>query len=93
MALQLDYYDNRLEVTKTDCYWKIALEEGIWGGKELLNGRLLCYKDQTTADTNSSEYKWKDFQFVPDMESTDNFIKQAYNYLKTLPEFSAAIDV
>lgn len=29
--------------------------------------------------------------FVPSMEG-ENFIKQAYNYLKTLPEFADAVD-
>ena len=93
MALQKDYYDNRLEVTKTNCYWKIPLDDGINGGKELLRGRILCYKDNTSADTNSNEYSGFNFEFVPDLVSADNFISQAYVYLKTLPEFSTATDV
>ena len=93
MALQMDYYDNRLEITKTDCYWKIAVQDGIQGGKENLSCRIMCYKDQDVADTNGSEYSGINFNFVPNMVSTDNFIAQAYVYLKTLPEFSSAIDV
>ena len=93
MALQKDYYNSRFDVTKSDCYWKIAVDDGIQGGKAQLRGRLICFPDQATADTNAGEYSAFDFQFTPDLESADNFIKQAYEYLKTLPEFSGAIDV
>ena len=93
MALQKDYYVARFDVTKTDCYWKVAIEGGIEGGKTLLRCLMLCYVNQTVADTNSNEYAGFNFEFVPDMESADNFIKQAYDYAKTLPEFSGALDV
>lgn len=93
MALQKDYYVARFDVTKSDCYWKVALNDGIQGGKTLLNCFMLCYVDQATADTNSNEYGTFHFEFTPDLESADNFIKQAYVYAKTLPEFSGAVDV
>lgn len=93
MALQKDYYIARFEVTKSNCYWKIDVNNGITGGKNLIRGRLFCYKDQATASTNSGEYTAFDFEFTPDLESADNFIKQAYLHLKTLPEFSDAQDV
>lgn len=93
MALQKDYYIARFDVTKSDCYWKVAIDHGIQGGKTELKCRMLCYKDQATADTNSGEWAGFDFEFTPDLESSDNFIKQAYNYAKTLPEFSGATDV
>ena len=93
MALQKDYYDNRLEVTKTNCYWKIPLDDGINGGKELLRCRILCYKDNATADNNSNEYSGFNFEFIPDLNSDSNFIAQAYDYLKTLPDFSDAVDI
>lgn len=32
------------------------------------------------------------YSFVPNLESSENFIAQAYNYLKTLPEFANAVD-
>jgi hypothetical protein len=33
------------------------------------------------------------YKFIPSvMEGSDNFIKQAYEYLKTLPEFANSID-
>jgi hypothetical protein len=54
---------------------------------------MFCYADQAVADTNSNEYAGFSFEFAPDLESADNFIKQAYDYAKTLPEFSGAVDV
>ena len=93
MALQKDYYVARYDVTKTNCYWKVAIEGGIEGGKTQLRCRMLCYADQATADTNSDEYAGFNFEFAPDMESADNFIAQAYDHAKTLPEFSGAVDV
>jgi|APSaa5957512535_1039671.scaffolds.fasta_scaffold17927_4 hypothetical protein len=33
------------------------------------------------------------FRFVPSLDSTHNFIAQAYEHLKTLPEFEDAEDV
>jgi len=94
MALQKDYYDNRLDVTIPNCYWKIGTEEGITGGKTLLKCKLLAYKDNAHADTNTGEYgRWR-FEFVPALEGGINFIAQAYGYIKTsIPEFSSAIDV
>ena len=94
MALQKEYYDNRLDVTIADCYWKIGTEEGIIGGKLLLKCKLLCYKNSTHADTNTGEYgRWK-FEFTPDLGGGINFIAQAYGYIKTsIPEFDGAIDV
>ena len=93
MALQKDYYVARFDVTKSDCYWKVALEGGIDGGKTQLRCRMLCYANAAVADTNSGEYAGFSFEFAPDMESADNFIAQAYDYAKTLPKFSGAIDV
>lgn len=34
----------------------------------------------------------QDHVFEPDLDSSDNFIKQAYLHLKTLPEFADATD-
>ena len=93
MALQMDYYVSRFEVTKEDCYWKIAIDNGINGGKTELNCRILCYKDQATADTNSSEWGGVNFSFIPDLESEYNFLAQAYIYAKTLAQFTSSTDV
>lgn len=57
-----------------------------------VNGR----RDQVTAYVqylSSEGYMLeRTFDFVPNMDG-DNFIKQAYLYLKTLPEFEGAEDV
>jgi len=93
MALQKDYYVARYDITKAECYWKVSIDDGIQGGKTLLRCRMLCYADKASADTNSGEYGGFDFEFVPDLESANNFIAQSYIYAKTLPEFSGAVDV
>jgi len=33
------------------------------------------------------------FQFTPDLSSSDNILAQCYNYLKSLEEFKNAVDV
>jgi hypothetical protein len=93
MALIKDYYQPQYEITIAGCYWKIDVENGIGGGKNKLRARLNCFKNQSIADTNQNKYADFDFDFTPDLNSADNFIKQAYVYVKTLPEFSGAIDV
>jgi len=92
MALLKDYFQPQFEIVVVNCYWKIELENGIKGGKELLHVRMNCFKNKTVADTNQDKYADFDFEFVPDLNSEDNFIKQAYTYAKTLPEFVDAID-
>ena len=64
-----------------DCYIKV---ESVSGNKT----RVVCSVSQTSADkiTQTNSYA-----FVPDMEGA-NFIKQSYEYLKTLPEFADAQD-
>jgi hypothetical protein len=68
------------------------LENGIVGGKDKIKVRLNCFKDKNVADTNRNKYADFDFQFVPDLNSPNNFIAQAYLYAKTLPQFTGAID-
>ena len=92
MALIKDYYQPQYEVTIAGCYWKIEVDNGIWGGKTKLRARLNCFKNQSVADTNENKYADFDFEFVPNLTSGDNFIAQAYVYAKTLPEFAGAID-
>lgn len=92
MALLKDYYNAQFEVTIANAYWKVEVDNGIIGGKTKLYCRLNCFKNQAIADTNADKYADFDFEFVPDLNSMDNFIKQAYDYAKTLPEFSGAVD-
>jgi hypothetical protein len=58
---------------------------------------LFCTKDRIEAGVgfkaSSSDLpvKIEKYNFIPDMDG-GNFIKQTYEYLKTLPEFTGAID-
>lgn len=56
------------------------------GSKDVLNASVGFYKDNAEGEMIKAE----GFQFTPSLDS--NFIKQAYDYLKTLPEFTGAID-
>jgi len=92
MALQMNYYNPQFQFTIDNCYWKIEVENGITGGKEKLRARINCFKNKDVADTNQNKYSDYDFDFVPDLNSAENFIAQAYVYAKTLPFFSTAVD-
>ena len=52
-------------------------------------------KDNATAlvsvSKNGHQYRVAKYEFTPDLEG-ENFIKQAYLHLKTLPEFADAED-
>lgn len=68
-----------------DCYCRI---EHLNGGKDNIEFKLYIY------DTNIENLiEIRSFRFIPSViNESDNFIKQGYEYLKTLPEFSNAID-
>ena len=60
----------------------------IYGSKELLVIHVGYYNE----DRNPMRYLMTEqFNFVPDLNEV-NFIAQAYNYLKTLPQFSNSVD-
>jgi hypothetical protein len=56
------------------------------GNKNRIIFQVLWQKEQ-----DGIELQKKEYAFTPSMNE-DNFIKQAYEYLKTLPEFADAID-
>lgn len=64
-----------------DAYWKISR---ISGGKEGIHITVQCL-------VNDKVEKEVGEHFVPALEG-NNFIQQAYAYLKTLPEFAGAVD-
>jgi hypothetical protein len=90
MALQLDYYEANLEVDVPECYWKITKLDG---NKQLLNVYVGVFKNKDKADANFPPINEFLYQFTPDLSSSDNFLTQGYNYLKTLDEFKDAVDV
>jgi hypothetical protein len=63
----------------------------ISGGKENMNIYVYTFKDKDK-DKDKIIIKEDAYSFTPNLESEDNFIKQAYLYLKTLPEYADAID-
>lgn len=64
-----------------DAYIKV---ESVNGTKEKVTA-YVSYKK------NDAMLQQKGFAFAPDMDGP-NFIKQAYEFMKTLPEFETAID-
>jgi hypothetical protein len=62
--------------------------ENISGNKTRLLADVKFYKD---SGSTGKPVKQSIQKFSPDLDG-DNFIAQAYNYLKTLPEFSGAKD-
>jgi hypothetical protein len=73
-------FDVPVEKELGECYIKVV---NIAGNKEALVFDVIFYKDKEALIN-------KVFNFVPNLDS--NFIKQAYEYLKTLPEYADAID-
>lgn len=73
----IDMGETSLEM---DAYIKV---EAVEATKQSAKATV-TYKD-------GDKFITKYFSFVPNLEET-NFIKQAYEYLKTLPEFSGAVD-
>lgn len=69
-----------------DVYCRIDVMNG---SKERLTIKVDTYKDSSKVILIKSE----SYSFVPDVtEGAENFVKQGYEYLKTLPEFSGAVD-
>lgn len=60
--------------------------DSINGGKDNLSVLVNSYKDKNLAPIKTNR-----FLFQPAMDGK-NFIAQAYDYLKTLPEFVGATD-
>jgi hypothetical protein len=70
-------------VVFTDSYIKV---EKLDGNKNKIEITVFFYKKQNEKVVDSKIYS-----FVPTLDG-HNFIAQAYDYLKTLPEFAGATD-
>lgn len=81
MAFQQNFSFNGIDVT--DGYIKVSSVAGEKGG--------LAVQLDYSAGQQFQAVQTKSVNFIPDMEG-GNFIKQAYLYLKTLPEFADAVD-
>ena len=103
MALKMDYVKNicyynnsniqgvseviEQEQTFPDVYLKIG---NMQGAKTIIFD-LEVFKDESKENLLFRESK-ANFRFELDIAMPENHIKQAYNYIKTLPEFTSAID-
>jgi hypothetical protein len=67
-----------------DAYWKVST---VSGDKETQMASVTVWTGDITDILDEKAY-W----FTPDMDGP-NFIKQAYEHLKSLPEFSDAEDL
>ena len=67
-----------------DAYWKVST---VSGDKETLMVSVVVLTSSKSELLDERAY-W----FTPDLDGP-NFIKQAYEHLKTLPEFADAADV
>jgi hypothetical protein len=66
-----------------DAYWRVA---NISGTKERVKAVVTA-----SASKESQILRMCEYEFVPSLEGV-NFISQAYEHLKTLPEFAGAVD-
>lgn len=73
------------ENIKIETYAKII---SITGNKE----KIKFYLEHQKFNNNSIIIDTEQHSFVPIIDSSDNFIKQGYLYLKTLEEYKDAID-
>ena len=73
-----------VSINFSNAYFKV---NEINGGKN----KLIAYV-HTSVEKNGQILEKTAYEFAPDLDG-DNFIKQAYNYLKTMPEFLEATDV
>jgi hypothetical protein len=80
-----DFVFKKGEATETtpELYIKV---ETVYGDKNNIRV-LVTFKNQKTEE----HLMHREYSFTPNLDA-GNFIAQAYEHLKTLPEFSGAID-
>jgi hypothetical protein len=91
MALQMNTTLNS-GVTVENAYFMI---QSYSGNREQLRFMAVSFLNRDAAQGNKAPLQYgKEYSCTPDLTDTaKNFIKQGYEYLKTLPEFSGATDV
>lgn len=68
--------------------------DAIGGSKETMLFTLNSYVSKEAYQEGKSYLAQKQYKFTPTVEDgASNFIKQAYEYLKRIPEFKGALDV
>lgn len=89
MALKMDIV-TEYGLNVIDSYTRI---DYLNGNKAELCIALNYYLNQSACEDGSAPMKRSFFSFTPSVEEKSlNFIKQGYEYLKTLPEFANAVD-
>jgi hypothetical protein len=81
MALKQNFSFSGIDVV--DGYIKVS---SVSGGKQNLSAQI-----EYSVSSEFQAVQTKSVSFVPSMSDV-NFIKQAYEHLKTLPEFAGAVD-
>lgn len=66
-----------------DCYIKVS---SVSVTQQNINATVVYMRDKMGKILNTET-----FYFTPDLQG-ENFIKQAYQYIKTLPKFSGSVD-
>lgn len=70
----------------------VVCENAYWKVSELTGNKNLI-KFCVCASSSGLQIDALTFSFVPSVDAgSGNFIAQAYNHIKTLPEFSGAVD-
>ena len=85
MAIQKSYTLNVCdkEIIFANAYCKVNKQDG--------NKNFVYFDVDFFTQKDGKKINSKTYQFVPDMDG-GNFIKQAYEHLKTLPDFAGAVD-
>lgn len=90
MALSMDFIASS-GVSFKDTYTIIYQ---IGGTKESLKIQVFWYVDKQARMDKLKPIEVKNYSFAPNVEiGSENFIKQGYEYLKTLEEFQFALDI
>lgn len=95
MALKIDFaYEYVLVANKPYGDETVGVETGVlkdaYVKVDTVSGSKEQQKIAVIISQGENEFV-KHYSFTPDLKGT-NFIKQAYEHLKTLPEFEGAVD-
>lgn len=89
MALQMNYTSSS-GAYFTDTY---VIIYQLGGTKDLMKIQVHWYVNRNARINKLKPIEVKNYSYIPSVdEYSENFIKQGYEYLKTLEEFQFAID-
>ena len=79
--------ETKQNISLENAYIKIIEQSG---NKENINIRVAIYKDKESCNSGMEFLEQIIYNFTPTLE--DNFIKQGYEYLKTLEDYKDSVD-